>query len=246
MEYRKPRQQTELFNARSPIRIGILVNATFKPWFARLHLESWRRHCVGVPLLVCGKKQSPGINLGRLCQDYAVEYSEQGDSASEFVENLASIVAGVQWAETIGVNVLVHFAADWIPVIEWQRNFVKLLTRTQYASYSVGDPFWGFAFHWEAFALHIPSWLSYGGMTTLREYGGLTMNSLLGWLLYTSALKVYHHRSPKAKKFEQKVTCLKETEGFGSWQLHGLKDRDHRGEALSPVWAEPHEYDLCS
>ncbi len=231
-----------IFDQQRPPRMGLVISTFGAAPYIHLQLEAWRRNCRDLPVLVIDDCSTEQAQLRALCNQYGVDFVSNEVRAGHFGGDMKAVITGFEWAQKKGVELMVKFSRRWIPLLPWQDGLTEIAQKSQFSTYTGSCPVWGFRFRTEAVALHVGSWLRYGGLEFIREYTDTGTFSIVEWVFHQSVKAVYENRCTGNRAYEAVNPNPQELELCGYWPLLGTGRHDPQASVLWHLWSKPHEY----
>ncbi len=141
--------------------LGLVIGSYAAVPYVHLQLETHRRYYADVPVLVVDDGSPCRAALTRLCTQYGVDLHVNDERLVE-PGDLRVYSAGLRWARTRKLDLLMKFSRRFVPVIDWATPFKRLAVESQAATYSSICRRCGMGFRTECIGFHVDSWLNAG------------------------------------------------------------------------------------
>jgi len=128
--------------------------------YVHLALESWRRFYPSVPLLVNDDASPAAAELEFLCREYGADFRGSSLHSGHRIGDISSYVYGLEWAESLGIDLLVKMSRRFIPLHDWTPGLRSLAWESQYATFSQRCRHFNYGFRTECIGFHVPTWNS--------------------------------------------------------------------------------------
>lgn len=225
-----------------PPRIGLIIGTYAAVPYIHLQLESWRRHCQDMALLVHDDCSPQWREIRALCRDYGAEFSTNSSRLGHVVGDMVVFEQGLEWAVQRKIDLLVKFSRRFVPLVEWQSSLTALACESQFATYSSLCQFHGFGFRTEALAMHVHSWLTYGGLGPIQAQIAIGSSDLVEAVVHAGAQKVHSHACSACQKYEAAHPSPHDASGYAHWPLMGNNRCQPRADLLWHESCRPAEY----
>jgi hypothetical protein len=222
--------------------LGLIIGTYAALPYVHLQLESWRRNCRNIPVIVHDDCSPQARQLKLLCDEYGAEFHSTPARRGHVSGDLNVYPYGLEWAATRQIELLVKLSRRFVPVVEWQTGLLALAYESQYATYSGLCRHHGFGFRTECMAMHVPSWIRYGGAEPIRAHAESGEYCLVEAVVHQGAIAVHHHNCEANRLYEALHPRPPHAPGFGFWELLGENRCEPRAEALWHEACRPLEY----
>ncbi|WP_225774071.1 hypothetical protein [Pseudomonas sp. Marseille-Q5115] len=200
-------------------RVGLVI-ATFAALpYVHLALESRCRFYPQVPVLVHDDGSRQGPVLRQLCAQYGVAFSCNPHRLRHTVGDLSAFVEGLEWAEHLGLELLVKMSRRFIPLVNWLPCLQQLAWHSQYATYSQRCTGSGFGFRTECIGLHVPSWRNGGPYESLRQRTCLNEPLFVEGYVHNLARSLHRSCCDANRHYEAQHPRPSEADAYGAWPL---------------------------
>ena len=222
--------------------IGLVIGTYAALPYIHLQLESWFKHCRNMPLLIHDDCSPQRDELEALCRDYGAEFYSNRCRRGHVVGDMVVVTHGLRWAEERGVDILAKFSRRFVPLIPWQNALSVLAYRSQHATFSGHCDAHGFGFRTEAMAMHVRSWLDYGGLDPIQSSIDVGEYVLVEGVVHQGAGLVQKHACKTARCYEAENPTPANCGGYADWSLLGTNRMTPRAEVLWHESCRPVEY----
>lgn len=126
--------------------------------YIHVALESRRRYYPSLPILINDDCSPEALELNALCREYGAEFRSNKQRSGHTVGDISAYLCGLQWAASLGVDLLVKMSRRFIPLHPWMPDLQAIAWETQYATYSQRCLHFNFGFRTECIGFHVASW----------------------------------------------------------------------------------------
>ncbi len=141
-------------------RLGVVITTYGNPALVELQLAARHKWYRDVPIMVFDDASPAWREINKICARYDVECVVGTFRHGHRGGDMAGFLAGLVWAERLGIDLLAKFSRRWLPMCDWRGELLELASRTQYATYSNVCNRWGFGFRTECLGMHVASWMA--------------------------------------------------------------------------------------
>jgi hypothetical protein len=222
--------------------LGIIVGTYAALPYVHLQLESWRRNCRAVAMIVHDDCSPQGRQLKLLCDEYGAEFHSTPARRGHVVGDLSVYLFGLEWAAKRQIELLVKLSRRFVPLVEWETNLLAFAYESQYATYSGLCRHHGYGFRTECMAMHVPSWIRNGGAAPIRSHAEKGEHCLVEAVVHQGAQAVHRHNCEANRLYEALHPRPSHADGYGNWELLGENRCEARGEVMWHEACRPVEY----
>jgi len=210
--------------------------------YVHVALESWRRYCPSIPVLVSDDGSPAAPELRALCLDYGAEFRGNPQRSGHKVGDLTSYLHGLEWAESLGVDLLVKMSRRFIPLHNWVPDLQSLAWQTQYATYSQRCLHFRFGFRTECIGFHVASWCSSEIQDELRKTVEHSQAVFVEGYLHRLARRVQGFACDLNRQFEVRNPRPADSDGYGVWEIMPDRRLTRKPDVLWHDCDEPLDY----
>lgn len=149
----------EFLKYEKDFSIGIVIGTFGSKAYVHLILESLRRVCPEIPILVHDDNSAETESLSDLCADYGADFISSSNRLGHVLGDLSTFMNGLLWAKRKKLDMLIKFSRRFCPTsscfIDQIREIALKHQKATYTNECVG---FGFAFRTECLAMHVKSW----------------------------------------------------------------------------------------
>ncbi len=225
--------------------VGVVVGTFAAVPYVHLHLESWRRHYPGVPLLVNDDGSPHAGELRSLCSLYGVDFVANAKRLRRCVGDLSAYVHGFDWAQSLGLDLLVKLSRRFIPLHNWVPGFQRLAYQSQYATFSQCCNHFNFGFRTECIGFHVPVWLASDSLPRLRQAVRDNAPCFVEGRIHELAREVHCgvlQRCRRAREYQEAHPRPEDRNAYGVWTIMAECRVDRRPEVLWHDGDSPFDY----
>lgn len=148
----------QIYRRDHPPRLALVIGTYASVPYVHLGLESRRRYCPGVPVLVHDDASPKQAELADLCRRYGASLQVNSVKRFHTVGDLSVFLGGLTWAQRLGAELLVKFSRRFVPLFDWTPGLLALAYESQEATFSniCRNLAWGFRS--EVVGMHVRSW----------------------------------------------------------------------------------------
>jgi hypothetical protein len=117
-------------------RVGLVISTYGAAPYVELALAVRRKLYGDVPVLVHDDASPEQNALMELCDRYGATFQTNSSRLGHEMGDLSSIVGGLHWARSSGVELLVKMSRRFTPVVNWAQDLQTLAAVTQYATFA--------------------------------------------------------------------------------------------------------------
>jgi len=161
-------EMLRIFETQRP-SVALVIGTFAAVPYVHLALESSRRYYPAVPLLVVDDGSPEAPRLEALCREYGVGFRGNPWRSGHTIGDIRSCICGLDWAASLGVELLVKMSRRFIPLHDWTPALQAIAWESQYATFSQRCLHFSFGFRTECIGFHVPSWRSPSVRTGLGE-----------------------------------------------------------------------------
>ncbi len=146
-----------IYPAAGPLRIGLVIGTYASVPYVHLGLETWRRHCPHIEVLVHDDCSRDGDRLRELCREYGASFETNSVRKHHTVGDQSAFLGGLLWSRRQGHDILVKFSRRFVPLYDWTGGLAVLARGSQEATFSNVCMNINWGFRSEAVAMHARS-----------------------------------------------------------------------------------------
>ena len=225
--------------------VGVVIGTFAAVPYVHLQLESWRRHYPEIPLLVNDDGSPYTGELRELCGRYGAEFIANTRRMRRTVGDMSAYVQGFDWAESLGLELLVKLSRRFIPLHDWLPEFQRLAYRTQYATYSQCCDHFNFGFRTECIGFHVPTWLASDSLLHLRQAVHDNTPCFVEGRIHELAREVHCEllqRCRLAREYQQAHPRPADRNAYGVWTIMTERRVDRQPGLLWHDCESPFDY----
>jgi len=150
-------------------KIGLVIGTFAASPYIHLHLESWKRNQLNVPLLVHDDSSHQNMRLRELCNNYNCEFTSTRSRRTHVMGDLSAILQGMLWAKQKKLDYVVKMSRRFIPLNNWLGGLRELITHSRHHTFSNITRSYGFGFRTECVGFCLDDWMQpevFGDMCT--------------------------------------------------------------------------------
>jgi len=227
------------------MKSGIIIGTYAAVPQVHLQLESWRRFCPGVRLIVSDDASPKRDQLASLCRDYDAEFRSNETRSGHVVGDMQVFLDGIQWATDMGLDMLVKFSRRWIPLTPWIHTAHVLFSESGAPTLSARCIYHRFGFRSEAIAMHVPMWIETDAVHPIREHIEQAKRGnyvLVEAVIHQAAQRAFEARPARCREFETRCPHKPGCGGYIAWPWMKESRVHPRSDVLWHEWARAHEY----
>jgi hypothetical protein len=152
------RDETALYPAAGALRIGLVIGTHASTAYVHMGLETCKRHCPEVEVLVHDDASAEQDRLRELCRRYGASFEVNSARLRHSVGDMSAFLGGLLWSRRRCHDILVKFSRRFVPTRNWTDELTALARESQEATYSNVCRTLKIGFRSEAVAMHPPSW----------------------------------------------------------------------------------------
>jgi hypothetical protein len=223
--------------------IGVVVGTFAAVPYVHLHLESWRRHYPSVRLLVNDDASPFGKRLAELCAHYGADFASNARRGRRTVGDLSAYTRGLEWAEPLGVDILVKMSRRFIPLCDWVPGLQKIAFESQMATFSQICEHFSFGFRTECIGFHCATWRAPAAFDPIRRLVDANEPVFVEGFIHQIARDVAARDAcAAAKAYMQAHPRLPDRNGYAPWELMSDRRVTRRDDLLWHDAAEEWDY----
>lgn len=204
--------------------IAVVVGTYGSPAYIGLGLEARRRFWPRTPILVHDDSSDEQAEIVDICERYGAEFVSTKSRLGHLAGDIATIVAGLDWAAAHGYDILVKLSRRYIIYHEWTGGLAQLAYNSQYATYTNACSDFRRRLRSECIGFHVSTWLASSTMKAMRECvatGRAPMVDMEQWY-YEQALAIHRRfAAPVVRQREHSFPRSREWAGYGVWTMLG-------------------------
>jgi hypothetical protein len=224
------------------IKTALIVGTYAALPYIHLHLESRKRLCPHLPMLVQDDASVDQNRLAELCAEYGVEFRSNEKRYNHVVGDMRVFLDGLQWANELNAEVLVKFSRRWVPLAPWLPAMHDLLIESDAPTLSAQCIHHKYGFRSECVAINLRCWADTDASAIIRQRVAEGQWQLVEAVIHQAAMKAFTKRSEKCRLYEQQVPHLPHCGGYIDWPWMKNSRNRARPDVLWHEWAQPHEY----
>jgi hypothetical protein len=187
--------------------------------YVHLALESRRRYFPSVPLLVSDDCSPAASELEALCRQYDAEFRRSSRRSGHRIGDVSSYVYGLEWATSLGVELLVKMSRRFIPLHNWVPDLRALAWETQYATYSQRCLHFNYGFRTECIGLHVAGWRSPAIQRDLREPLGRDQEVFVEGFIHRLARRIQGSACDLNRRHVALYPRHGDSDAYGIWPI---------------------------
>jgi hypothetical protein len=151
------RDETALYPAAGALRIGLVIGTHASTAYVHMGLETCKRHCPEVEVLVHDDASAEQDRLRELCRRYGASFEVNSARLRHSVGDMSAFLGGLLWSRRRCHDILVKFSRRFVPTRNWTDELTALARESQEAAFSNVCRKLKIGFRSEAVAMHPPS-----------------------------------------------------------------------------------------
>ena len=217
------------------MKFGIVIGTYGTPAYVALGLEAKKRFCPDVPALVHDDCSDAGDEVYGVCRRYGADYVTTQSRKGHQVGDLSAFLAGMQWARSRDLDVLVKFSRCYVPIFDW-RESLEAVANGEAATFGNKDKMHPLLLRTEAVALRVREWFSRQAVDEIARATQQPSPAAEGLMLKLAAKA--SHRAPLAVWPAVSDNGFRPAAGFPTlWHLHSRANDYYE---LSASWGLPY------
>lgn len=202
--------------------VGLVVGTFAGPAHVHLHLETHRRLCPNIPILIHDDASHMADELAELCNQYGAEFICRASHGGHYMGDLSAFLSGLEWAQAHNIEYLVKFSRRFVPLKPWVEDLQDIAYGMQYATYNHPCISSDRGFRTECVAMHVKSWFDYGGVEKLKEAANTGQINQLFELFFHNIVRLVHEQNCDHNKHIERISPkCHDTAGYGDWPFMG-------------------------
>jgi hypothetical protein len=208
-----------LYHSHAP-SVGVVIGTFVAVPYVHLQLESRRRNDPHVPLLVSDDGSPMADELWELCGRYDAAFISNPSRLRQTVGDLSAYVNGFDWAESLGLDILVKFSRRFIPLHDWSKGLQDLAFESQLPTFSQSCDHFNFGFRTECIGFHCESWRASGAYEKIRDQVARNEPIFVEGFLHQLARQTARENGcPQAEEYVRRHPRPADRDGYAAWGI---------------------------
>jgi hypothetical protein len=224
-------------------KVGLVISTYGAPAYVDLALAVRNRLYPDVPVLVHDDASEQADSLMAVCQSPGVTFESNSSRLGHDMGDLSSIVGGLGWAQSLGLDLLVKMSRRFVPATNWIPRLQQIAEVSQYSTFGRSCRTYRLPLRTECFAMAVGPWSA----DEIRgEMSRFMLTAYEPFLVefYVSSLarKVYAGHCVAAREWEKQTIRISPKPEFVVWDLLGEGRRTPVPGHLWHETAKPEQY----
>src|SRR5580658_5958744 len=237
-----PNAQKKLFSSDRP-KIGLVISTFGAVPYVELGLAIRKRFYEAIPVLVHDDASPQRDELMRLCDRYGATFQTNSGNLGHEMGDLSSMVSGLMWAKSCGVELLVKMSRRFVPLAEWVSKLQTIASGTQYATFGRSCQAYRLPLRTECFAMAVEPW---SRVEILDEISGFMLKNRRSLFLeqYVAgfAYRAYEMNCEAARQWERQNIRYTPRPAIIPWDFLGEGRKTKSPNYLWHDTSPPQEY----
>jgi hypothetical protein len=224
-------------------KLGLVISTFGAPAYVDLALAVRNRLYPDVPVLVHDDASDVQDELLAVCNSPGVTFETNSSRLRHDMGDLSSIVGGLKWAKSLGLDLLVKMSRRFIPASNWVPRLLQVAQGTQFGTFGRHCKSYQLPLRTECFAMSVELWSAdkiCGELTKfmLSPYQAFLVE------IYVSGLakKVCANNCVAAREWEKQFVRHSPRPEFVTWDLLGESRKTPVPTHLWHETATPEQY----
>lgn len=199
--------------------VALVIGTYAAAPYIHMALESRRRYYPSMPLLVHDDGSPQASQLEALCRQYGAEFRSNPRRSGHTVGDISSYIGGLEWAASLGVDLLVKMSRRFIPLHDWKPDLQTIAWETQYPTYSQRCRHFNFGFRTECVGFHVASWYDPAIRRELLEIVARNEPVFVEGCLHQFARRIQRCACDLNRRHEALNPRLPDSDAYGIWPI---------------------------